>query len=412
MSRPLPFRYYNERLGDIVIEIDTSSEISGCRLAGSRNNCVVHALYLSRLKLTIVQVGRLKVEAPTRSGHAFILRRFDTGAVSATAMFHAAFPNCPEDLEKSETQWVKTNYDTAGANGSSKDANEAKIVRLAGTWVHAEDARELASDYALGDLIQRVIDAVPDPNISYKTKKPVSTPKAAAAAAPSQPPPSMIPVPQSPVRHQVPLPPVRPSSPVKPPSSSGNWRPQRITRSSRSPAPRPPSKVVVAKPPSKTLPPVARTPPRQTKSRRLEALTSSDNTVVDEEDEMVQERAMKELHDQDVAEQKSMIAGLKAKVKAEGDELKTTSSSSSKPKPDANSGGVAVAPPKREREDEDVKLTFNFREAKAEPEKRRVIATNRRVSAYARLPPQQKSVLWGALAFAVGVGLTLAPSYL
>ncbi|KAF8920293.1 hypothetical protein CPB85DRAFT_1510094 [Mucidula mucida] len=38
-----------------------------------------------------ILVGRMKIDTPTTSGHAFILRRYDTGAVSATTMFEQRF---------------------------------------------------------------------------------------------------------------------------------------------------------------------------------------------------------------------------------------------------------------------------------------------------------------------------------
>jgi hypothetical protein len=38
-------------------------------------------------------------------GHAFILRRFDTGAISVSTMIRAAFPTLSDDLEKKETTW-------------------------------------------------------------------------------------------------------------------------------------------------------------------------------------------------------------------------------------------------------------------------------------------------------------------
>ncbi|KAF7339217.1 pH-response regulator protein palA/RIM20 [Mycena venus] len=87
-----------------------------------------------------ILVGRLKVDTPTPSGHAFIIRRFDTGAVSLTTMFQVAFPNASEELKKREIQWVEDTYDLTGNNGSSKDTS---ITLLAGTWVSPTIAVEL-----------------------------------------------------------------------------------------------------------------------------------------------------------------------------------------------------------------------------------------------------------------------------
>ena len=38
--------------------------------------------------------------------HAFILRRYDTNAVSLTTMFKVAFPGATEEEEKREMEWV------------------------------------------------------------------------------------------------------------------------------------------------------------------------------------------------------------------------------------------------------------------------------------------------------------------
>ncbi|KAH9178289.1 hypothetical protein EDB89DRAFT_2181077 [Lactarius sanguifluus] len=40
------------------------------------------------------------------SGHAFILRRLDTGAISLTTMFRAAFPTASDESERVEANWI------------------------------------------------------------------------------------------------------------------------------------------------------------------------------------------------------------------------------------------------------------------------------------------------------------------
>jgi len=57
----------------------------------------------------------MKIETQTVT----LLHRYDTGAISLTTMFRAAFPNAPEHDEKAEVQWVKGTYDLSGNNGSS-----------------------------------------------------------------------------------------------------------------------------------------------------------------------------------------------------------------------------------------------------------------------------------------------------
>ncbi len=38
--------------------------------------------------------------------HAFILRRYDTGAISVTTMYKAAFPDASPEEEEREMKWV------------------------------------------------------------------------------------------------------------------------------------------------------------------------------------------------------------------------------------------------------------------------------------------------------------------
>ncbi|KAJ3482932.1 hypothetical protein NLI96_g6644 [Meripilus lineatus] len=104
-------------------------------------------------------VGRIKI--PTPNGHAFILRRLDTGAISLTTMFRAAFPTATEEAEKAETSWVKSSYDTAGANKSGK-------ARFAGTWVSCDVALSLADGYSLAPIVNSLVESSPDPNYVYR----------------------------------------------------------------------------------------------------------------------------------------------------------------------------------------------------------------------------------------------------
>ncbi|KZO91562.1 hypothetical protein CALVIDRAFT_342596 [Calocera viscosa TUFC12733] len=111
-----------------------------------------------------IVVGRVKIPHP--NGHAFILRRFDTGAVSLTTMIRAAFPAATDDMEKSVTNWVRANYPIQGANGPT--AAGTKNLRLAGTWIPANLAMHLAKDYDLAEIISPLVDAEPDPAVSYR----------------------------------------------------------------------------------------------------------------------------------------------------------------------------------------------------------------------------------------------------
>jgi hypothetical protein len=356
-----------------------------------------------------------------QDGHAFILRRFDTGAVSLTTMFRAAFPNASDSEEKLEVAWVKDTYDLSGNNGSTRDSH---ITRLAGVWVGPAVALELGHAYMLGRLIEAVVEATPDPNGNYRrsgksaaTNAPAIAPATVNAQAVAAP--SIVSKPPSAVKS---LPTPSPTT-TNPPAKrrKESLEPQSVKPPSRrSPAP---SKVSAPPPPSPTLrrsartkspaprqpsaPPSLRTPKATRSAVKKESATaltpgSSDLTVVDEESLVVEDGVVgTELRDQDIKEQHELIQDLKDKRDAlrkaqvkedEGmDEASDESSSSSH---------SSTTGKKREREDEDETLKFNFKE----PEKaERVISTNRRVSRF-NMEPRTKSFAWGLAAFAVGLG--------
>ena len=69
-----------------------------------------------------------------------MLRRYDTGSISLTTMWKAAFPTASAAAEKDETSWVKKHFDISGP---------AEIIRLAGTWLPIPIARQLGAEYKL-----------------------------------------------------------------------------------------------------------------------------------------------------------------------------------------------------------------------------------------------------------------------
>jgi len=77
-----------------------------------------------------IVVGRIKVPTPGNNPHAFILRRYDTDAISLTTMYKVAFPGATEEDERREMDWVRSSYDTSNTNGS----RDCDAVRLAGQW--------------------------------------------------------------------------------------------------------------------------------------------------------------------------------------------------------------------------------------------------------------------------------------
>ncbi|KAK0469779.1 uncharacterized protein EV420DRAFT_1616276 [Desarmillaria tabescens] len=332
-----------------------------------------------------ILVGRMKIETSTPSGHAFILRRYDTGAISLTTMFRAAFPTASEQEEKEEVAWVKDNFDLTGNNGSSRDTS---IIRLAGTWVSPQLALSLAEAYSLGGFINVVVNARPDPTANYRRSG------KGAAAAPRA-------TPASPAGSSIPPPPKAPPSPAPNPAkrrkesspspAKSLEKPPTLRRSARTKSPAP--QVSIAPPKS----PRAKTPRKSTRRELVDTPGGSEQTVVDEEGENVEDVMGSQLHQQDVAEQKALIEGLKAERGALKTELKTESDMDVDVKPKS----------KRGREEEEV-LKFEPKEQETEP---RVIATNSRVSRW-QMEPKTKSVAWGVAAFLFGAGaVTLLPNF-
>ncbi|ESK88792.1 apses transcription [Moniliophthora roreri MCA 2997] len=380
-----------------------------------------------------ILVGRLKIDTPTVTGHAFILRRYDTNAISLTTMFRAAFPNASEQEEKDEVQWVKEAYDLSGNNGSSKDTS---ITRLAGTWVSPELALELGRSYQLGDLIDCVVQAQPDPNVSYRRSgknsgNQASTPKAPINATTSS---EAVATAESPSSTRASAT-ANTSPDMKPPKRRREASPAPVTATvtktksvttvvEEKPPPRRSTRT--KSPPPKTTPSaslmsvVSKTTtssPGKTPSKRTTRRTAkqeeptpvtpggSDETAYEDERERedgsqaVEDAAGAELHDQDIAEQKDLIEGLKkqrdAAMKNEDGEV----------------DGTAALKTKRAREDEeDKQLTFNFKEPEVGE---RAIATNRRVLGRILEEPRRRSLAWGIAAFAFGyTAVTFLPGLL
>ncbi|KAH9058356.1 hypothetical protein EDB87DRAFT_1626208 [Lactarius vividus] len=337
-------------------------------------------------------VARMKV--PTPSGHAFILRRLDTGAISLTTMFRAAFPTASDESERVEANWVKANYDNSGGNRAGK-------ARFAGTWVTTDVAITIADEYSLGKIIPPLTDAKPDPNTEYRKssraqQQQQQTPDKGSPAPKQLPTPSpSMPAPNPPKRRREasPAPSKTPSiassSPVKSPLSPIlARRSQRTISPAPPPTPKPLSQKSANTPKS---PKVSRSP---LKARRLEVVTpaGSDETAVDDEVADVPEPDINE----DIREQKEMIEAFKAQREAQlraGDE---------------DTAMVEGPEKKREREDENASLGFNFKEPETQE---RQIATNRRIARLPEMTPERKSFAWGVAVFAAAVGaMTYLPN--
>ncbi|EKM58366.1 uncharacterized protein PHACADRAFT_252627 [Phanerochaete carnosa HHB-10118-sp] len=319
-------------------------------------------------------VARMKI--PTPSGHAFILRRLDTGAISLTTMFRTAFPTAPEDVERKEAAWVKATYDTSGANKSGK-------ARFAGTWVNPDVALEIAKDYNLEPVIVPLADASPDPNMVYRKSQkllqqqptPVASPVAHTGAAARDAAP--------PAKRRRDASPTASATLVNPSAETGATPARRSTRQ-RSPA---------------TVTPAAKTPktPKTIKAvheHLVSIHTNSDETAVEEEDMEIVKVAQPNV-EEDVREQKELVERLKAdRSAAEASQML------------AVEGSTQSVAPKREREDEKVEYKLDIKEPETEE---RAVVSNSRVRV--QMPPERKSLAWGALLFAAGLGaVTFLPS--
>ncbi|KAF9468116.1 hypothetical protein BDZ94DRAFT_843559 [Collybia nuda] len=352
-----------------------------------------------------ILVGRMKIETPTPSGHAFILRRFDTGAVSLTTMFRAAFPNAPEHEEKSELQWVKENHDLSGNNGGP---HNPQVTRLAGTWVSPSLAQTIGDAYALGDLIKAVVEATPDPKASYRrsgkaaavgnttvSPAPVVAKNVTPAKATVKPPSKTLPTP-SPTAAPNPAKRRKESSPVPAPVPVAST--PSLRRSMRTKSPAATSAAVAPLAPIPKTSRIAKLAPRE------EALTpqGSDQTVVEEDTEIIEDGITgSELRQQDIQEQQELIKNLK-KQRNVAPPVTTTMEG------EETDGGVDVPTKlKRAREDEEQPLKFDFKEPEVGE---RAIATNNRVARF-QLEPRTRSFVWGIAAFAVGMSaVSLLPS--
>lgn len=81
-----------------------------------------------------------------------MLRRYDTGSISLTTMWKAAFPTASTAAEKDETNWVKKHFDISGP---------PETIRLAGTWLPVPIAQQLSAEYKLTSQSVPPIVSVP-----------------------------------------------------------------------------------------------------------------------------------------------------------------------------------------------------------------------------------------------------------
>lgn len=315
------------------------------------------------------------MKIPTPGGHAFILRRLDTEAISLTTMFRATYPQATEDAEKAEIGWIKNNYELSGANKTGR-------ARFAGTWASIEVAMNIADTYSISHLLPALTSATPDPTQVYSKTRGKSTTQ---QLTPQPTPPS-------------------PPKPTGPNKRRKEGTPQPTTRGSPAPAPTPAPAPITSPVPTprrstRLKSPAAPVPlplsPRRTPKLQRPRVEPEETQVpptpatpevthVEEEEAVV---AMEPNMAEDIQEQRELIAGLKAQraaTIARGEDQADTTPSL-----------------KRTIEEVEPPLTLNPRDPEAEP---RAVATNSRIRFLRNSSPQTKSVFWGVAAFAAGVG--------
>ncbi|KAG8747295.1 hypothetical protein FRC10_001474 [Ceratobasidium sp. 414] len=300
-----------------------------------------------------IVVGRVKIPTPN-GNHAFILRRFDTGAISLSTMFRASFPSAGDEAEKIDSNWVKANYDLTGANGGGK-------LRLAGTWVPPALAVHLAPSYSLTQVVFPLAEALPDASASYRkssrhtTNGPVSNNMNALS---------------SPFRTTRPLTAV-PESPAPPT--------KRAKRESASPAR---ARVVVPASPLK-----------QAVLPTTTEVTEIQETQEGEPEPEVPGPDMEE----DLAESKALIERLKQeKAAAEAKARELPEESNTAGVDEAVQAGTSA---KRGRE-VTPPLALNLDRQPPEASERQLVRNRTAQQA------NRRSAMWGAVAFAVGLGVT------
>lgn len=270
-------------------------------------------------------------------------------------MFRASFPTAGDEAEKIDSNWVKANYDLAGANGGGK-------LRLAGTWVPPALAVHLAPSYSLGQVVFPLAEAQPDASASYRKSSRHTTngPVTANANALS-----------SPLKTNR-VPPTIPESPSTVPPT------KRTRRESASPAQ---ARII--------------TPSSPLKQAVLPTTVEVQETQEAPEGEAEPEVPGPDM-EEDLAESKALIERLKrekAEAEAKNQELAK----------ELNSAGVdeavqASAGAKRGRE-VTPPLTMNL---DRQPENiERQLVRNRSAQ-----QANRRSAMWGAVAFAVGLGVT------
>ncbi|GAA95864.1 hypothetical protein E5Q_02521 [Mixia osmundae IAM 14324] len=101
-----------------------------------------------------IRIARMKMPTP-RDGTIHLIKRLDTDSISATTFFRAAFPTATDDELRNEACYLASIYNTeAYGLVGHEDA-------LAGVWIPAWAARDVANFYGLGPQVNNLITFYP-----------------------------------------------------------------------------------------------------------------------------------------------------------------------------------------------------------------------------------------------------------
>ncbi|KAG8800972.1 hypothetical protein FRC17_006760, partial [Serendipita sp. 399] len=341
----------------------------------------------------VVYVGRIKVEVPPDENNvpqkAYVLRRYDTGTISLTTMWRAAFPGAKPLLEKEELNWVRANYDL-------KTSSVNEVTRLAGVWIPVELAKNFAPSYNLTNVINALANSYPEAE-STRAKIEEPPPVPTHTTTPSGPnkrrketheSPAVVSTPATPNGANGYLLPVTPVSITKTPTAATSQKGKSPATSRRSTPSRSvkPRKAASPKPESS-----GGTPRRTSRQSALPKMAEEHEPDEDAPKAPVPDPA------EDIAESQSLVQRLK----------ETYAQPQSSPVSVLESVATTA---KRTREEADAPLVLNLdKSAEGDhvpPSERLVVANRRIVPQWPTLEPNQKAAAWGTLAFALGWGAT------
>ncbi|KAG8888920.1 hypothetical protein FRB98_006462 [Tulasnella sp. 332] len=309
-------------------------------------------------------------------------------------MFRACYPSANEAAEKEETAWVKGTFETAGSNGGGK-------LRLAGTWVPPNVALYLSESYGLSHILPALANAAPESRSTYrKNQSQNNTPSkagmnnSASAASVVNGVTNGVSVTAS-ALIPTSLPPIASASPTK------------VAKNDDSPARQPP-----AKKSRKSVSPSPSLLKVTTPSQSVRSSPRRPAKIQEEREEEEEPDVPAPDPDQDIQEAKEEVARLRAEHQAAQAHRETAAveqAQTQTPSKTKKRGIEATATPPFKLDVAKIQaVADNATSMELIPS--RPIINRRRL---ANLPPTQKAVAWGGLAFFLGLGASaLIPTLL